>query len=147
MIRYAGGARGLLWSSQVAIGQSNGLRLRVFGAKGSLVWSQEQPNELTFTALFGAPATIKRGRDDLTAATCARVRTPSGHPEGYIEAFANLYTGFAEAIRARAAGRAPGVAAEGVPTAYDGLKGVAFVEAVVDCHEQTPFGWVKPQFA
>lgn len=146
MIRYEGGARGLLWSSQVAIGQSNGLRLRVFGAEGSLAWSQEQPNELVLTRLFGAPTVIKRGRDDLSAATRARTRTPPGHPEGYIEAFANLYTGFAEAIRARGAGRAPGAAAEGVPTVQDGLKGVAFVEAVVDCHERTPFAWIKPQF-
>lgn len=146
MIRYEGGARGLLWSSQVAIGQSNGLRLRVFGAKGSLAWSQEQPNELVFTQLFGAPVTIKRGRDDLTEATRARTRTPPGHPEGYIEAFANLYSGFAEAIRAGAEGRAPGPSAEGIPTAYDGLKGVAFVEAVVDCHERSPFRWVKPRF-
>ena len=146
LIRYEGGARGLLWSSQVAIGQSNGLRLRVFGSKGGLVWNQEHPNELIFTPLFGTPATIKRGREDLMEATRARVRTPPGHPEGYIEAFANLYAGFAEAIRARAEGRTPGAIADGVPTARDGLKGVAFVEAVVDCHEQITFGWVKPRF-
>ena len=130
----------------MAIGQSNGLRLRVFGAKGGIVWSQEHPNELVFTPLFGAPTTIKRGREDLADATRARVRTPPGHPEGYIEAFANLYAGFAEAIRARGEGRAPGAVADGVPTARDGLKGVAFIEAVVDCHEQAPFGWVKPRF-
>ena len=147
MIRYEGGARGLLWSSQVAIGQSNGLRLRVFGAKGSLAWSQEHPNELVSTPLFGAPTVIKRGRDDLDEATRARVRTPPGHPEGYIEAFANLYSGFAEAIRARAEGRAPGVAAEGIPTARDGLKGVAFVEAVVDCQEAGALPWTKPRYA
>ena len=147
MIRYEGGARGLLWSSQVAIGQSNGLRLRVFGAGGSLVWSQEQPNELLFTPLHGAPEVIKRGREDLDAATRARIRTPPGHPEGYIEAFANLYAGFAEAIRARAAGRAPGLAAEGSPTARDGLKGVAFVEAVVDCHEAGALAWTPLQYA
>ncbi len=146
MIRYQGGARGLLWSSQVAIGQSNGLRLRVFGAKGSLVWSQEHPNELLVTPLFGAPATIKRGREDLDAATRARTRTPPGHPEGYIEAFANLYSGFAEAIRSRAEGRAAGPAAEGIPTAYDGLKGVAFVDAVVDCHEAAGLAWVTPRY-
>lgn len=147
MIRYQGGARGLLWSSQVAIGQSNGLRLRVFGAKGSLVWSQEHPNELVFTPLFGAPSTVKRGREDLTDATRSRVRTPPGHPEGYIEAFANLYSGFAEAIRARGLGREPGPAAEGIPTAYDGLKGVAFVEAVVNCHEAGALAWTRPDFA
>ena len=86
------------------------------------------------------------GREDLMDATRARVRTPPGHPEGYIEAFANLYAGFAEAIRARAEGRAPGAVADGVPTARDGLKGVAFIEAVVDCHEASTFGWVGPRF-
>jgi len=146
MIRYEGGARGLLWSSNVAIGHSNSLRLRVFGEKGSLAWSQEFPNELVFTPLFGTPITIKRGREDLTDATRSRVRTPPGHPEGYLEAFANLYNGFAEAIRARANGREPGFVGQGLPTVYDGLKGVAFIEAVVDCHERVPFGWLKPQF-
>jgi predicted dehydrogenase len=147
MIRYEGGARGLLWSSQVAIGQSNGLRLRVYGEKGSLVWHQESPNELLFTALFGAPKTIKRGRDDLSAETRSRTRTPPGHPEGYIEAFSNLYLGFAEAIRARAEGREPGPQGRDIPTSYDGLKGVAFVDAVVDSHEKQGGGWLSPKFA
>ena len=146
MIRYIGGDRGLLWSSQVAIGQSNGLRLRVFGEKGSLVWHQEHPNELAFTELFGAPRVIKRGRDDLSADTRARTRTPPGHPEGYIEAFSNLYQGFAEVIRAKAVGREPNASGVNVPTSHDGLKGVAFVDAVVDSHEQGG-GWLKPRFA
>jgi predicted dehydrogenase len=146
MIRYEGGARGLLWSSQVAIGCSNGLRLRVFGEKGSLAWSQEQPNELTFAPLFGKPQTIKRGREDLSAGAAARTRTPPGHPEGYIEAFANLYSGFAEAIRARLEGRSHAPIGVDLPTSADGLKGVAFVEAVVDSHENAPFGWVRPAF-
>lgn len=147
MIRYEGGARGLLWSSQVAIGQSNGLRLRVFGETGSLVWQQEQPNELIFTALFGAPRTIKRGRDDLSDGARLRTRTPPGHPEGYIEAFTNLYSGFAAIIRAKAEGREAGAQGEGVPGSYDGLKGVAFVEAVVDSHEKHNGGWLAPQFS
>jgi len=146
MIRYAGGARGLLWSSQVAIGQSNGLRLRVFGEAGSLVWHQEQPNELLHTPLFGAPQTIKRGRDDLVEETRLRTRTPPGHPEGYIEAFTNLYSGFAAILRARAAGLHAGAMGEGVPASYDGLKGVAFVDAVVDSHEARNGGWVIPRF-
>jgi len=147
MIRYEGGARGLLWSSQVAIGQSNGLRLRVFGEKGSLAWHQEQPNELIFTGLFGAPATIKRGRDDLTDGARVRTRTPPGHPEGYIEAFTNLYSGFATVIRARESGASAGPFGEGVPSSYDGLKGVAFVDAVVDSHEKHNGGWLPLQFA
>ncbi|MEW9612782.1 Gfo/Idh/MocA family oxidoreductase [Shinella sp. S4-D37] len=147
MIRYESGARGLLWSSQVAIGQSNGLRLRVFGETGSLVWHQEHPNELVFTKLFGAPETIKRGRDDLSEDARARTRTPPGHPEGYIEAFTNLYSGFAAIIRANAEGRAAGPMGEGVPASYDGLKGVAFVDAVVDSHEKHNGGWLAPRFA
>lgn len=146
MIRYQGGARGLLWSSQVAIGQSNGLRLRVFGEKGSLAWHQENPNELHFTPLFGAPTVIKRGRDDLSEATRVRTRTPPGHPEGYIEAFTNLYSSFAAVIRAKASGGNPSSFAEGVPTSYDGLKGVAFVDAVVDSHEAHNGGWQTPRF-
>lgn len=147
MIRYEGGARGLLWSSQVAIGQSNGLRLRVFGETGSLAWHQEHPNELVFTKLFGAPETIKRGRDDLSEDARARTRTPPGHPEGYIEAFTNLYSGFAAIIRANAEGRAAGPMGEGIPASYDGLKGVAFVDAVVDSHEKHNGGWLAPRFA
>jgi predicted dehydrogenase len=132
MMRYEGGARGLLWSSQVAIGCSNGVRLRVFGDKGALTWFQEQPNELEFTKLQGRTERIKRGADDLSDATKARTRTPPGHPEGYLEAFGNLYAGFAEAIRARQQGRQPAPIGQNIPGVRDGLKGVAFVDAVVD---------------
>jgi len=146
MLRYEGGARGLLWSSQVAIGNSNGIRLRVFGSLGSLTWFQEQPNEIQFTELFGAPVTIKRGRDDLGPETKARTRTPPGHPEGYIEAFANLYAGFAEAIISRKEGRTADSSGTGLPTSWDGLKGVAFVDAVVDSHESGTSVWTNPKF-
>ncbi len=144
MLRYEGGARGLLWSSQVAIGNSNGVRIRVFGEKGSLAWYQEQPNELTLTPLEGRVQTIKRGAGDLSDAAKARTRTPPGHPEGYLEAFANLYAGFAEAIRARAEGRAPTVIGQDLPLISDGVKGVAFVEAVVDSHEAEDQPWIRP---
>ncbi|MGI6245861.1 MAG: Gfo/Idh/MocA family protein [Pseudochelatococcus sp.] len=144
LLRYEGGARGLLWASQVAIGQSNSLRLRVYGEKASLTWQQEQPNELAFTPLGGAPAIIKRGRDDLALDAKTRARTPPGHPEGYIEAFANLYTGYAEAIRAHIEGRTPAHDPASIPTSADGLKGVAFVDAVVDSHLSAR--WLKPAF-
>ncbi|MDE3175257.1 MAG: Gfo/Idh/MocA family oxidoreductase [Pseudomonadota bacterium] len=145
MMRYEGGARGLLWSSQVALGNSNGVRLRVFGEKGSLQWFQEQPNELVYAPLDGRVQTIKRGADDLSEDAKARIRTPPGHPEGYLEAFANLYAGFAEAIRARRERREPGPIGRNAPLAYDGLKGVAFVEAVVDSHEASDQPWLKPK--
>lgn len=144
MMRYEGGARGLLWSSQVALGNSNGVRLRVFGETGSYQWFQEQPNELIYTPLNGRVQIIKRGADDLSDDAKLRTRTPPGHPEGYLEAFANLYAGFAEAIRARTDGREPSALGKNVPLAYDGLKGVAFVEAVVDSAESDTPVWLKP---
>ncbi|WLE00073.1 Gfo/Idh/MocA family oxidoreductase [Agrobacterium leguminum] len=144
MMRYEGGTRGLLWSSQVALGNSNGVRLRVFGSTGSLQWFQEQPNELVYMPLNGRVQTIKRGADDLSEDARVRTRTPPGHPEGYLEAFANLYAGFAEAIRARRAGREPAAIGRNIPLAYDGLKGVAFVEAVVDSTESTDPRWITP---
>jgi hypothetical protein len=87
---------------------------------------------------------IKRGADDLSEDAKARTRTPPGHPEGYLEAFANLSAGFAEAIRARREGREPAPIGRNLPLAYDGLKGVAFVEAVVDSHEASDQPWLKP---
>lgn len=144
MMRYEGGARGLLWSSQVALGNSNGVRLRVFGETGSYQWFQEQPNELIYTPLDGRVQIIKRGADDLSEDAKLRTRTPPGHPEGYLEAFANLYAGFAEAIRARREGRAPSLLGQNLPLAYDGLKGVAFVEAVVDSAESATPEWLTP---
>lgn len=144
MIRYQGGARGLLWSSQVAIGCSNGVRLRVFGEKGSLMWFQENPNDLLYTGLLGRTELIKRGAADLSDAAKARTRTPPGHPEGYLEAFANLYSGFAEAINARQEGREPTAIGKNIPLAYDGLKGVAFVDAVVDSAHSDSQPWITP---
>lgn len=144
MMRYEGGARGLLWSSQVALGNSNGVRLRVFGETGSLSWFQEQPNELILAPLNGRVQILKRGAEDLSEDAKLRSRTPPGHPEGYLEAFANLYNGFAEAIRARKEGREPSQLGQNLPLVYDGLKGVAFVEAVVDSHEACDQPWVTP---
>lgn len=144
LMRYEGGARGLLWSSQVALGNSNGVRLRVFGETGSLSWYQEQPNELILAPLDGRVQTLKRGAEDLSEDAKVRTRTPPGHPEGYLEAFANLYAGFAEAVRARREGRTPSALGQNLPVAYDGLKGVAFVEAVVDSHEAADQPWITP---
>ncbi|EHH09519.1 Gfo/Idh/MocA family protein [Mesorhizobium amorphae] len=145
LLRYQGGARGLLWSSQVALGSSNGVRLRVFGEKASLSWFQEQPNELVHARLGGRTETIKRGADDdLSEGAKARTRTPPGHPEGYLEAFANLYAGFAEAINAKRDKREPAAIGRDIPSAYDGLKGVAFVDAVVDSASAQDPSWLTP---
>jgi len=81
---------------------------------------------------MGRTERIMRGADDLSESAKVRTRTPPGHPEGYLEAFGNLYAGFAEAIRARQEGREPGAVGRNIPSVYDGLKGAAFVDAVVD---------------
>lgn len=101
-----------------------------------------------------APASVRgnpkaRQQWAVNQLVCAaiRTRTPPGHPEGYIESFTNLYSGFAAAIRAKADAGSAGTAWDGVPTSYDGLKGVAFVDAVVGSHERFGGGWQKPQFA
>jgi predicted dehydrogenase len=128
LLRFKGGAKGMLWASQVAPGNENNLQLRVFGSKAGLTWRQENPNELNFLP-FGQPAQrITRGGAGTGAAAAAVTRIPAGHPEGYLEGFATLYREVAAAIRASRNGDST----DGVfPRGEDGLKGVAFVEATV----------------
>ncbi|WP_424930113.1 Gfo/Idh/MocA family protein [Amaricoccus tamworthensis] len=130
MMRFKGGARGMLWCSQVAPGNENSLKLRVYGERGGLEWCQEDPNYLWYTP-FGQPKRLITRGGAGSGADAARVsRVPPGHPEGYLEGFANIYTEAAEAIQARRAGDA--VPDEVVyPTVQDGLKGVQFVDACV----------------
>jgi predicted dehydrogenase len=132
MLRYTSGARGLLWSSQVAVGHENGLRVRVYGSKAGLEFSQEQPNHLVFTRLGEPPRLITRGGHGSGTAAAYATRTPSGHPEGYIEGFAQLYRDVAEQIQARLDKRAPDPRACWVPSAEDGALGMKFIEAVVE---------------
>jgi predicted dehydrogenase len=131
MLRYRNGARGLLWASQVAPGNENNLRLRVYGSKGGIDWHQEQPNQLHWSP-FGQPTqTIGRGTGAANAAAARVSRIPSGHPEGYLEGFATLYAEIAQAIRAARLGGPKADKAAHFPTLLDGLKGVEFIEAVV----------------
>lgn len=130
-LRFAGGAKGMIWASQVAPGNENALRLRVYGDRGGLEWSQEQPNHLWFTP-FGQPKRlITRGGATAGAAAARVSRIPAGHPEGYLEGFATLYVEAARAIRAARTGKEPGQDVV-YPTVADGLEGVAFVEACVE---------------
>lgn len=130
LLRYPGGVRGMLWASQVAVGNENALRLRVFGTKGGLEWSQEDPNRLWFTR-FGQPKQLlTRGGAGARPAAARVTRTPGGHPEGYLEGFATIY---AEAARAIRAARAGAPLPEGAihPTVEDGLAGMRFIAAAV----------------
>lgn len=132
MLRFAGGARGMLWSSQVAPGNENALRLRVFGEKGGLDWAQEQPNQLRWSPLSEAPRILSRGVGPLSSAASHATRIPAGHPEGYLEAFAQIYRDAAEQVAATIEGRAPDPASLLVPTVEDGLRGIAFVAACLE---------------
>lgn len=130
LLRYASGARGTLWCSQVAPGNENALRLRIYGDRGGLEWEQENPNLLWFTP-FGQPKRLITRAGAGASAEAARVsRTPPGHPEGYLEGFANIYVEAARAIRAHQRRELLSAAVE-YPTINDGLAGLAFVEACI----------------
>ncbi len=130
MLRYKGGAKGMLWASQVAPGHENGLRLRVYGTKGSLEWVQADPNYLWHAPLGEPRRLITRAGAGAGPAAARVTRIPSGHPEGYLEGFATIYTEAAQAILAKRAGRK--VAKDVLyPTVEDGVTGVAFVDACV----------------
>ncbi|WP_051473181.1 MULTISPECIES: Gfo/Idh/MocA family oxidoreductase [unclassified Aminobacter] len=130
MLRFRGGAKGMLWASQVAPGNENGLKLRIYGSKGGLEWEQEQPNHLWFTPFGGEKRLITRGGTGAGASAARLTRVPSGHPEGYLEGFANIYAEAARAIRAVRDGT-PIPEDVVFPTVEDGVEGVAFVEACV----------------
>jgi predicted dehydrogenase len=131
LLRFKGGAKGMIWASQVAPGNENGLKLRVYGEKGGLEWTQADPNYLWYTP-FGEPKRLITRAGAGAGAAAGRVtRVPSGHPEGYLEGFANIYQEAARAIRAarKKGGKAPKDVI--FPTVQDGVEGVAFVEACV----------------
>jgi predicted dehydrogenase len=130
MLRFKGGAKGMIWASQVAVGCENGLQLRVFGDKGGIVWRQENPNELIFSPLGEPQRRITRGGHGAGDAAARMTRIPSGHPEGYIEGFANIYSEIAAAVFAARDGKAADASVI-YPTGADGEKGVAFVDAAV----------------
>ncbi len=127
LLRFEGGARGTLKATQVAAGEENGLRLRIHGELGGLEWSQMEPNTLTLRWLDRPTELVRAGGPGLQAQAAALFRTPAGHPEGYIEAFANIYRAFAAAIR----GDADEGARDWLPGLSDGLRTMRFVETVV----------------
>jgi predicted dehydrogenase len=141
LLRYQGGARGMLWCSQVAAGCENGLRLRVYGTKAGIEWEQENPNYLWVGPLGKPKYRLTRGGAGAGEAAGRMTRVPSGHPEGYLEGFANIYAEAARAIIARRDGTAldPAVTFPGLK---EGLEGVAFVDACVRSSARNA-AWVK----
>ncbi|PYB72998.1 Gfo/Idh/MocA family protein [Rhizobium wuzhouense] len=141
MLRFKGGAKGMLWCSQVATGNENGLKVRIYGTKAGIEWTQADPNYLWFTRLGEPKQLITRGGAGANSAAARVTRIPSGHPEGYLEAFATIYSEAAAAIQAARTGAAVDPAVV-YPTVDDGVKGVAFVTACIESGKKNG-GWVK----
>lgn len=130
LLKWKGGAKGMLWASQVAVGNENCLTLRVYGSKGGLEWTQENPNQLWFTPYGQPKQLLTRGGAGALVEAGRATRVPSGHPEGYLEGFATIYAEAARAIRAAEAGRTQDPAVI-FPTIEDGLAGVKFIDAAL----------------
>ena len=131
LLRFTGGAKGVLFASQIAIGEENGLKLRVYGETGGLEWSHMEPNSL-IVRWPDRPYEVRRtGGPGVGEAAAAATRLPAGHPEGFLEAFALLYRNFADTLQAKRAGRKPTEENLDFPTIADGVRGMAFIETVV----------------
>ena len=134
LLRFDNGAKGILHVSQIAIGEENNLAIWIYGAKKSLEWHQENPNYLQVKEPDGPVRVYRRGNPyvgEKSAAAARATRLPFGHPEGFIEAFANVYCNFADTIRASIAGKKPDTLALDFPNVNDGLRGMLFIETVL----------------
>lgn len=142
LLHFENGAKGVLHASQIAVGVENGLNIRVYGEKGGIRWLQEEPNTLIVTWLDKPTQIIRTGVGNLSDAAKMNTRIPAGHPEGYLEAFANLYRNFAKTLRSRLKGETPDPAFLDFPGADDGVRGMAFIETVVASSNSTE-KWLK----
>lgn len=134
LLRFNNGATGVLMASQVAAGEENALKIRVYGEKGGIEWAQQEPNTLIVKWLDQPTQLLRAGGnfgDQLSSFAVKNCRTPAGHPEGYLEAFANIYKNFALTLTARLTGTEPSAEAMDFPTASDGVRGMAFIDHVV----------------
>ena len=144
LLRFKGGAKGVLHSSQISVGEENNLNIRVYGEKGGLEWHQNEPNTLLVKWLDQPTQIFRTGNGYLGKAAASATRTPPSHPEGYLEAFANVYRAFAGAVRARLDGKklAKDDPANDYPKIEDGVRGMAFIEAVVKSSKANA-AWTK----
>ena len=145
LIKYKGGARGILYCSQISIGEENALTIRVYGSKAALEWKQENPNYLRMKYPDAPEQILKRGSGYLGAAAAHASRLPGGHPEAFIEAFANIYTSAIRCMAARAAGAAPTALDNDYPTVQDGARGIHFIHTAVDSHKRQ--SWVDASYS
>jgi predicted dehydrogenase len=142
LLRFENGAKGVLHCSQISVGEENNLNIRVYGEKGSLEWHQKEPNTMLVKWLDQPMQVYRTANGYLGAAAAAGSRTPPSHPEGYLEGFANIYKNFANTIRARNEGREPTAIENDFPKIEDGIRGMAFIEAVV-ASSKANAAWTK----
>ena len=145
LVRFAKGAKGLLFASQISVGEENGLAIEIYGENKSLAWRQEEPNYLVVRQIDGPKEIWSRGSDyvaEKSPAAARATRLPAGHPEAFIDAFANIYVNAADTIRARIARVKPDPLALDFPDVNDGLRGMLFIETVVKSAKQGA-RWVK----
>jgi len=142
LLEYKGGAKGMFWASQIAVGHDNGLRVRIYGTTASLEWAQENPNYCRVAYIDKPTQHLSRGRDKLSAAAQSLSRLPSGHPEGLFEAFANLYSIYLGALHKKAAGDKLSPRDLDFPTIEDGVHGVRFIEKCVESSKKGAT-WIK----
>jgi len=145
LVHYEGGARGILYASQISVGDENNLRIRVYGTEASLEWKQEHPNWLHVRRHEGPEQVLKRGNPYLCDAAANATRLPWGHPEAFIEAFANIYVNAGRTIAARIAGEEPGPFDTDFPTVRDGAVGVHFIHAAVRSGRER--AWVDARYS
>ena len=144
LVHYQGGARGILYASQISVGEENNLRIRIYGTDASLEWRQENPNYLYVRFPNGPEQVYKHGNDYLAPITQHNSRLPFGHPEAFIDAFANIYLNAARTMAAKIAGEAPGEFDTDFPTVQDGARGVHFINKAVESGNQRE--WVHARY-
>ena len=137
LLRFEGGAKGMLWASQVAVGNENGLRLRIYGESGGLEWCQEVPDRMTFTRFRKAKQLLTRGGSGATQSANSVTRVPGGHPEGYLEGFATLYREAAQVIRS-----GTDLSDSLLPTVHDGIAGMNFINACIESSKSNS-AWIS----
>lgn len=142
-MRFDNGAQGVLMATQIAAGEENAIRIRVYGDKGGLDWEQMEPNSLKLKWTDKPMQIMRVGTSMDTAIAAHNTRTPGGHPEGYLEAFANIYRNFSLTVRARANGEEPTAEMLDFPGVEDGIRGMQFIDTVVSAGYNNEVKWVK----
>jgi predicted dehydrogenase len=142
LLRFDGGAKGVLHCSQISAGEENALNIRVYGEKGGIQWHQHDPNTMYVKWLDKPMEVYRTGQGYMGEVAAAHTRTPAGHPEGYLEAFANIYRNFTKVVQARIDGKKADKMYHDFPTVEEGVRGMKFIDAVIDSGQKNA-AWTK----